>query len=152
MIPHPQMLSRLRPALALSALVALTGCASLSIVAPGANSIPDDEAAILEIDQTVKTSVRPLLNAIYDEHGIALVPSESFKNYHRIKVAPGPYAVQLKVYSANHYPAFPVVRIRARSGKTYLFTSTVIMDGQAVRAEYVEIPTPPAAGAAEARQ
>ncbi|MPS26397.1 MAG: hypothetical protein E2576_06930 [Alcaligenaceae bacterium] len=139
-----RLFSGLRPVVALIILFGLAGCASLSTVAPGANSIPDEEAAILEIDQSVKASVRPQLNAIYDEYGSTVIPSESFKDYHRIKVAPGAYTVQLKVYSAGHYPAFPRIRIRARSGKTYLFTGNLIMDGRAVRAEYTEIPTPPA--------
>ena len=48
----------------------------------------------------------------------------------------------LKVYSYGHIPAFPKVRLSAKAGMTYLFTSSVVMDGKAVKAEYKEVPTP----------
>lgn len=59
----------------------------------------------------------------------------------QIKIAPGYYEVMLKVCSYNHIPAFPRIRLKAKPGMTYLFASSVVMNGKAVSAEYKEIPT-----------
>lgn len=121
----------------------LAGCPSQSVVLPSGEGLSDHEAAILKIDRTVKTGgLRPELNAVVDLNaGTILLKSEPFKNYYRIKVAPGHYNVQLKVYSYGHQPAFPRARVQAKAGMTYLFTSSIILDGKAVRAEFKEIPT-----------
>ena len=124
-------------------VILTSGCPSQSVVLPSAASHTDDEIAILKIDRTAKTEVSPELNGVVDLDARKIIlKSESFKNYYKIKVAPGHYEVMLKVYSYGHMPAFPKVRLSAKAGMTYLFTSSVVMDGKAVKAEYKEISTP----------
>jgi hypothetical protein len=120
----------------------LTGCVSKSLVMPSAESLASDQVAFLKIDRTVRTGeLRPELNAIYDLAGNTLLPSRGFHDYYKIKIAPGTYRVQLKIYSVNYTPSYPVVAVRAEAGKTYLFTSSIAMNGKAVRAEVLPILT-----------
>ena len=66
-----------------------------------------------------------------------------FKTLKRLvgTVAPGAYVVQLKVYSSGYQPAFPVIKVAVQPGKTYLFTSSAVMNGKAIRAEVREVAT-----------
>ena len=137
------LIKKLIPALQLGvAVMLLAGCASQSIIMPSAASLADDGVAILKIDRTIKSSLAPELNGIVDLGTNKIVlRSEGFKDYYKIKIAPGEYNVMLKVYSSGYAPAFPSVRIKAKPGMTYLFASSTVMNGKAVSAEYKEIPT-----------
>jgi len=120
----------------------LTACASRSIVMDSALTLPDNELSILKIDKSKKAEVYPQLNGIVDIGARKIVlRSEGFKDYYKIKIAPGDYDVMLKVYSMNYTPAFPHVRIKVKAGMTYLFTSSLVLNGKAVTAEYKEIQT-----------
>lgn len=134
-------LVRVLPVALVSVPLLLTGCASQSLVTADAQLLSDADAAYLKVDRTMVSGYRPELNAVYPMEGGTLVRSESFKDYYRIKVKPGLYRVQLKVYSGNYQPAFPVVPVNARAGKTYLFTASTVMNGKAVSAEFKEVST-----------
>ena len=68
----------------------ISACGSKSVVLPSAASHTDDEIAILKIDRTAKTEVSPELNGVVDLDARKIVlKSESFKDYYKIKVAPG---------------------------------------------------------------
>jgi hypothetical protein len=130
--------------LALSIAAALlSGCASQSIVLPSAAGLADADVVVLKIDKTIHTGgLRPELNNLYDiTHKTEVLPSKGFHDYYKIKVAPGDYAVGLKTYSAGYSPSFPYIKIRALAGMTYLFTASVVMNGQATRADYRIVPT-----------
>ncbi|WP_419684088.1 hypothetical protein ACN22W_10565 [Burkholderia theae] len=121
---------------------ALTGCASQSLEMPSAATLPPDQVAVLKIDRSVKSNgLTPQLNAIADVNGVALLESRGFHDYYKIKIAPGTYTVQLKVYSYNYAPAFPKVTLQVEAGKTYLFTSSIVLNGKAVRVEYLPVET-----------
>jgi len=122
--------------------VIFSGCAAQKIVLPSASNLPDSDAAIFVIDKSSKrASMQPFLNAIYTSDGRALVESKSFKDYDRIKVAPDLYTVQLKIYEYNTIPSFPWVKVKAEAGQTYVFFSSNIMDGKAVKADFTAVPT-----------
>lgn len=72
--------------------------------------------------------------------GGGLVESKFFVDYSQIKVAPGTYQVVLQTQAGNA-TAFPVARVEAKPGKTYLFTGKTVLDGAAIKAEYKEIDT-----------
>ncbi|MNP79832.1 hypothetical protein D3C76_1777640 [compost metagenome] len=77
---------------------------------------------------------------MYPSTSRPLLESKPFINYSQIKITPGTYGVILRVQSGNGI-AFPVVRVEAKPGKTYLFTAKPVMDGSAVKGEYKEINT-----------
>ena len=85
---------------AISSLV--SGCAS-QIVVESASTLPDTEAWIFKIDQTVKNGLSPKLNGLVDlDNKVITIRSEPFMDYYRIKTAPGRYYVTLKVYSGQY--------------------------------------------------
>jgi len=112
----------------------------VSIVAPGAESLDDAQSGYLRNDKTVRSPWSEL-NAVYPIEGGTLIRSESFKDYNTIKIKPGIYRVQLKVRGGGGSAAFPVTTVNVLAGKTYLFSSVLIMDRQAVKAVYKEIDT-----------
>lgn len=108
-----------------------------SIVTADAESLSDANCGYLKND----THPMGELNAVYPIEGGTLVRSESFKAYKSIRLKPGTYRVQLKAWPPGYQVAFPIVTVDVRPGKTYLFSSKIVMDGKAVRAFYREVDT-----------
>ncbi|BDB19595.1 hypothetical protein cym2001_29600 [Pseudomonas sp. CYM-20-01] len=120
--------------------VQLSGC-SQNVVIQGAETLGNDASAYLKSDNGWSWGgLETTVIAVYPKTGKPLLEQNFFLDYSKIKIAPGLYAVALRVNYGNAI-AFPVVRVEAKPGKTYLFTAKRVMDGVAIKAEYKETNT-----------
>lgn len=118
----------------------ISGCVQ-KVVAPGAESLTDETSAYFKPDNKFSWGgIYTTLMAVYPITSGPSVESKPFVDYSQIKVTPGTYKVLLKITSGNA-TAYPVARVEAKPGKTYLFTGKTVMDGAAVKAKYKEINT-----------
>ena len=118
----------------------ISGCVQ-KIVAPGAESLTNETSAYFKPDNKFSWGgIYTTLIAVYPIASGPLVESKPFVDYSQIKITPGTYKVLLKTTFGNA-TAYPVARVEAKPGKTYLFTGKTVMDGAAVKAEYKEIDT-----------
>jgi hypothetical protein len=125
--------------------IVLGGCAPAEmIVPPDLESLPDSEVAILKVDKTAEADPRSggqaALSALLNLNGGQKVFTGGI-GYDRVKVMPGDYRVILSVRPKCNCYAYTAIHVPVKGGMTYLFATTTIMDGKAVKAEYREIPT-----------
>ena len=120
--------------------VQISGC-SQNVVARGAEGLANDASAYFKSDNDWSLGgLSTTVIAIYPVVGKPVLEPNSLVDYGQIKVAPGLYGVALRV-NYGYGIAFPLVRVEAKPGKTYLFTAKSVMDGAAVKAEYKETNT-----------
>ncbi len=124
----------------LALAVQISGCTQ-NVVARGAEGLTSDASAYFKSDNDwYLGGLTTIVIAVYPVEGNPVLQPNSIFDYGQVKVAPGIYTVALRV-NHGYGVAFPVVRVVANPGKTYLFTAKPVMDGAAVRAEYKETNT-----------
>lgn len=115
----------------------ISGC-SQNVVARGAEGLANDTSAYFKSDNDWSLGgLSTTVIAIYPVVGKPVLEPNSLVDYGQVKVAPGIYSVALRI-NYGYGIAFPLVRVEAKPGKTYLFTAKPVMDGAAVKAEYKE--------------
>jgi hypothetical protein len=120
--------------------VQVSGC-SQKVLARGAEGLANDASAYFKSDNDWSWGgLSTTVIAIYPVVGKPVLEPNSIVDYGQIKVAPGIYGVALRI-NYGYGIAFPLVRVEAKPGKTYLFTAKPVMDGAAVKAEYKETNT-----------
>ncbi len=128
----------------LAVTVALTasGCAKLEYLDQSLTTLPNAEAVVFKADPETRNGLQTYINGIgkLDEDGLAITPN-AYKCYTTVTAAPGSYTVQLRVFSPSYMPAYPILRLDAKPGMTYTFSSIMVMDGKGIRGVVREEPT-----------